>query len=538
MLRLALVLTGLGAAPAPAALAALPPTVQEPKPGSTWYEDTVDLGFKVKTPKDWEFVPGTPLEPNLIGKYADPGAAKYVNLGKDAFVLVEVLLVKFDRRDNAGKKIDRQMGEDKVEFTLKGRTNVDDWMTKDLDEGEGWRLVEGPSPLKGAMPGATVAVYEGASTRGNFQEKQLIRAFVANFPLGTKLDVAFVGLGPGGKKWGGYEKVYTSLAKTLQPVEVAALSSGPIGKDPRSQRRAKLQAEVAKNPGWSLHETPNYFIVSSYSDKQFIEELKERLEGIRDIYEADYPPSKSRKIKKPDGKASEPSATDDAKPADAERTVSVVDPLELGRLSVVRVCKDRGEYLQYGAPPSSAGYWSAMEEELVLYDDREMLGRDYTWGVLNHEGLHQYVFAFFGNLAPHSWYNEGNGDYYFGYEFKNGKFKLGPSRSRLEAVKKLISEGRHAPLQDFVRWSQAEYYGSNKLGLSQGECYAQGWAFIWFLRTGPGKAKGWQKEWGSILDTYLETLLDSGDLDKAVDAAFKGVDWNALQASWLGYIRP
>jgi hypothetical protein len=179
-----------------------------------------------------------------------------------------------------------------------------------------------------------------------------------------------------------------------------------------------------------------------------------------------------------------------------------------------------------------------MEEELVLYDDRESRGRDFTWGVLSHEGLHQYVFAFFGNIAPHSWYNEGNGDYYFGFEFKNGKFKQGPARNRHENVKTLIAERRHAPLQEFVRWTQPEYYGQNKLGLSQSECYAQGWSLVWFLRTGAGKAKGWQKEWATILDRYLEVLLDTGELDQAVTAAFEGVDWAAFEASWLAYTRP
>jgi hypothetical protein len=528
-----------------AALAAVPAALQEPKPGSAWYEDKVDLGFKVKAPKDWEFVPGSPLETNLIGKYADPGEGKYVNLGKEAFILCEVRLVKFDRREQGGKKLEREIDGKSVELTLRGLTDVESYMSKALDEGKDWREVEKPVPFKGAMPGATFAIYEGLSARGRQDgtaTAQPVRAFVANYPLGPELDVAFIGLGPGGKKWGSFEKAYAALAKTLQPVTVEALARDPVGRDPRSQKRAKLQEEIARTPGWSLHETHNYFIVSSYSDKQFIEELKQRLEGMRLVYEADYPPSKARKIEK--GKPADPSSAEGTKPADDARTVSAVDALELGRCSVVRVCKDRAEYLQYGAPPSSAGYFSSIEEELVIYDDREDRGRDYTWGVLSHEGLHQYVFAFFGNIAPHSWYNEGNGDFYFGFEFKNGKFKLGPARGRLEAIKMMISEDRHVPLQNFVRWTQQEYYGSNKGNgkqdgpVSQGDCYAQGWALVWFLRTGAGKAKGWQKEWGSILDTYLAVLLDTGDLDQAVTKAFEGVNWAALEASWLAYIRP
>jgi len=87
---------------ASAVLLGAPPGAQEPKLGSAWYEDAVDLGFKVKAPKDWVFVPGSPMERNLIGKYAAEKGGE-VHLGRDALLEVAVYLVKFDRRESATK---------------------------------------------------------------------------------------------------------------------------------------------------------------------------------------------------------------------------------------------------------------------------------------------------------------------------------------------------------------------------------------------------------------------------------------------------
>ncbi len=521
-----------------------PATAQEPKVGSKWYEDEVDLGFKIKAPKDWDFIPPSPLERNLIGKYAPPNT-QYVNLGGDAAVFLNVWLVKFDRRpETLAKKEKRQVGDKEVEINVGGGLkDIDEWMSSGIDEGEGWHRAGPAEPLKGAGVLTTVSLYEGSSTSGiPGANPKPIKCYVAEFQLAPDLDVALVGIGPGDGKWRPFEKSFETMARSFQPSAVLkrepAASENP--NDPRAQKRAKLQQEIAKSPDWSLHETPSYFIVSSYGDKQFIEELKTRLEGIRVIYESDYPPSKARKMKV-EATAEEKPAEQPATAAE-DRTTSAVDPMALSRSSVVRVCKDLDQYKQYGGPDGTGGYFNPIEEELVIFDDKQVRGRDFTWAVLSHEAFHQYIYCFYGNLSPHSWYNEGTGDYYYGFDYKNGKFKLGPARNRVEDVQELIASDRYIALQEFVRWPKSKYYGENT-GNGRGgrklegyECYAQGWSLIWFLRTGAGKAKGWQKSWGTILDTYLEALLDTGDVDKAVDKAFEGVDWDAFEKSWLDYI--
>jgi len=521
------------------ALAPLTAALQEPKMGSDWYEDEVDLGFKVKAPRDWEFVPGSPMERNLIGKYAASNG-QYINLGREAFVMVQICLVKFDRRPEANQKEERQIGDKKVAFEIKGKPDIDAWMTGGLDEGKAWHLVEGPEDFKGSLAGK-LSIYEGLSNRGRPEaEPQPVRALAAVFALSPDVDVALVGVGPGDKKkWRSFEKVYQSFAKTVQPLELAAKDSGPVGKDPRSQKRAKLEAEIARSPGWSLYETPNYFIISCYDDKAFIEEMKLRLESIRAVYEKDYPPElarmrKAKAPKAPEGEAASPEAQEEPDPS---RTQSVVDTLELGKSSVVRVCKDRDQYLSYGGPNGTSGYFSPLDQELVVFDDKENQGRSATWAVMNHEGFHQYTYAFFGNLAPHSWYNEGTGDFYSGFEFnlKTKKFKPEKSIGRQDNL--LLIRDRFIPLRDFVHWSKSQYYGANDQKMEGWACYAEGWSLIYFLRMGESeKAKGWQKPWGSILDTYTRTLIETSDLDQALEKAFEGVDWDAIEESWRNFM--
>jgi hypothetical protein len=544
----------------PAATPAAPAVVaapQEPKAGNSWYEDAVDLGFKMKAPKDWSFVPGSPLERNMVGKYAGSD----LHLGKDALLQLALYLVKFDRRKAKGPPEKRQFGDMEVELSNEGLKNIEEWVTKAMDEGMQWRKAEGPKPFKGSLDGK-LYFFDGVSSKfyGTNHEPQPVRAFAAVFALTPEVDVAMVGVGPGDKKkWRGFENAYENLAKTLQPLAMNAVAA-PVGKDPRSQKRAKLEAEIARSPGWALYETPNYFIISAYDDKGFIEELKLRLEAIRLVYEKDYPPELARMIKvrpKPEaagegkpgdepgeGEPNEGAPAPEGEPAaeeqDPTKTVSGISALELGRLSVVRVCKNKEQYMSYGAPPSSSGYFSSMEQELVTYDDKADEGRDATWAVMNHEGFHQYTFAFFGNTAPHSWYNEGTGDYYSGFEFntKTKRFKAEKNIGRQDNL--LIIRERYVPLKEFVRWTKAQYYGSGGVGkngqpMEGWASYAQGWSLIYFLRTGE-KAKGWQKEWGSILDTYVNKLLETGDTEQAVEAAYKGIDWDAFEKCWLGYM--
>ena len=262
--------------------------------------------------------------------------------------------------------------------------------------------------------------------------------------------------------------------------------------------RKRREIERTLVEGWDVvvSKKRNYVVVYNTKGRrndQLARTVAERIEAIREqIYEVQFPP---------------------AKPVEA--------------VSVARVCGDRREYVQYGGSPSSAGYWNSDAEELVLYDaspSKEI--DDNTLAVLYHEAFHQYIYYSVGNVAPHSWFNEGHGDYYAGARWKAGKFQIGPFSWRTGVLRNALvagpspyewderkigpetvrvrkwdrSKNGYSPLEALVTMDQGEYYAYPSVS------YAQGWGLVYFLREIVPKNPKWAAKWGKILPTYFDTL--------------------------------
>jgi hypothetical protein len=490
-------------------------SAQAPKAGD-WYEDTVDLGFKIKAPKGWEYVPAAPDATNLIGKYTSPDGQWIADTKSNTVWNYQCWLLKFDRREVKKTALDS-----KPKYRRKSLENIEAWAEEGRAEGfSGTWALEEKDDLKVGKLEATE--YEFI---GNMRGGQEVKLYAVVYPLDPEYEVAVVFNGPGERKWSKYKSAFSKLAKSLKPLEVERRELEVTGGSLRDIKRAKLQMEADRSEEWNLYETPNYFVISNNPDEDFIDELLERLEAIRLVYEELYPAELAERLRK---LAKEESGDTEK----GERTVVAgEDPMERSRTSVVRVCKTRELYNSYGGPPSTGGYWSSNDEELVLFDDKQVLGRNSTWGTLNHEAFHQYIYYFFGNLAPHSWYNEGHGDFFGGYEYKHKKFELTRYEKRIRTIQQAIRGDEHAPLKEIVRYTQAEYYAGDSVFNN----YAQGWSMIYFLRMGKENARCWNDDWDSILDTYLEVLVKTGDLDKAVDEAYAGVDWYELEECWKAF---
>lgn len=522
-------------------------SAQAPEAGD-FYEDKTDLGFKVKMPAPaWDFTPPQPNEGNLLGKYTPP-LAKYINVGPNEILWLEGYLIKFDRRKKADDEAVKVDDEGNVEVDLKklkmGSEDLDAWLEREIHYGSGFRVVEKKDLTINKVP-ATEYLYKATVSSGIE-----FNLYAVLYHLQPDVDVAVVFDGPADdKKWRKYESVFKKMANSFRPVEVEAVAfSGARADDSahRSKRRGELEDHVSRLTGWSLYETPNYFFLSNVDDPEFLTELMDRLEAIRERYEELYPWEAAERIraqaaeagvdaeKKPEG---EEGGTGEGapEPPTLRTTAANASSRELSRCSVVRVCASQNEYHEYGGPGGSAGYWNSHAEELVLYDDKAGGGRRDTWAVLNHEAFHQYIFYLYGSIAPHSWYNEGHGDFFSGHQYKHKKFVLKPFDWRQRTIQEAVRTQKHVPLKEIVRWTQAEYYGGNKLGADPGQNYAQGWSFVYFLRTGKAKAKLWNDDWNKILDVYFEALAATGDLDKAVDTAFAGVDWDELERAWIDY---
>jgi hypothetical protein len=282
----------------------------------------------------------------------------------------------------------------------------------------------------------------------------------------------------------------------------------------------RIKAKQALARGWKAEDTPNFVVVSHTKDEPLVRKICRDIELLRLEYMKRFPPAG-----------------------------------EIEAVSVVRVCANSEEYKIYGGMPGSAGYWNSRTEELVLYDARKVQKSgpsddSNTFIVLYHEAFHQYIHYSTGELPPHSWFNEGTGDYFSGAEIKNGKVRrIGVNPWRLGTIQRAISKGEHVPWETIIRWEQKDYYRNG------GQNYAQGWSMIYFLRTAPEVAEN--KRWAAILPTYFETLkaeygreltqlgedasgqarAEAGKRarEQAVTAAFRDVDLKRLELTWAAY---
>lgn len=295
-------------------------------------------------------------------------------------------------------------------------------------------------------------------------------------------------------------------------------------------KRIEVRRGLAR--GWKAKDTPNFVIVSHTPNEKLINKTARDIEAIRPFYERNFPPSKP-----------------------------------LAAVAIVRICRDQKEYMTYGAPPGSGGFWHPGNEELVLFDYKQTeLQKERSTGrvlsdkdsmiVLYHEAFHQYIHYAVGEIAPHDWFNEGHGDYYSGAVVNDaGKVvRIGPSPWRVERARDMAT-GKipgWVPAQKLVQASRAEYYDRAVVG----NYYAAGWAFVYFLREAPEVKKN--PEWTAILDRYFDTL--KGEYAKRLAAlgpaanlmqkqaageeargdayrvAFGNLDFSALETAWRAFV--
>jgi hypothetical protein len=271
---------------------------------------------------------------------------------------------------------------------------------------------------------------------------------------------------------------FSKAVRTFKRVEKADRTEREAELAEMGEQDRFLQLQIEKlPPGWKHLRTPRYLFLYN-AEGGLVKQLAERIEVMRDEYERLYPPDK---------------------------------PIEA--VSIVRVCNSPEEYFAYGGPQGSGGYWNYVERELVFFDYRP---REVPLLVLNHEAFHQFIYYFYGQLAPHSWYNEGHGDYFAGAKLTRSnritEYGAQPAAefNRLPGIKegaRLLSEGKGAkdgaavPLKQLMAFHKSDYYGSK--GYDPGLCYAEGWAVVHMLR----EAKGQDEKWKQILPSYLEHLL-------------------------------
>jgi hypothetical protein len=248
-----------------------------------------------------------------------------------------------------------------------------------------------------------------------------------------------------------------------------------------------------------------------------------------------------------------------------------VGPMD--RLSIVRVCRTKEEYHQYGGPPNTGGYWHPGNEELVFFDysytmktmdedEKKRLEKakvkltdDDALLVLYHEALHQYIHYSIGEFSPHDWFNEGFGDYFSGAVVgDDGKvLRIDPSPWRIHKAKDMCEYGEgFIPLKEILEAERAVFYNPARIGFF----YAGAWSFVFFLKT--SKEVAAHPQWSKLLTTYFDTVKakygaaiqaagEAPTLEQKAIAGFQarkaalqtmltGIDLVELEKAWRKYV--
>ncbi|MCU0865586.1 MAG: hypothetical protein MUC36_17510 [Planctomycetes bacterium] len=301
----------------------------------------------------------------------------------------------------------------------------------------------------------------------------------------------------------------------------------------------RKKARSAMASGWKALDTENYLIVHHSKNEALIKRIGRDIEAMRLLYIELFPPK---------------------------------GPVD--KLSVVRVCRTKDEYHQYGGPPNSGGFWHPGNEELVFYDysytmktlDDDVRKRydkakvkltdDDSLLVLYHEAFHQYIHYAIGEFSPHDWFNEGYGDFFSGAVVgdSSGKvMRIEPSPWRIHVVKDMCEFGiGFIPLKEILEAERAVFYNPARAG----HFYAGAWSFVYFLKN--SKEAAAHPQWSKLLQLYFDGVKAAYDRElaklgpepdlgqrqvagfaarkAALQAMLKDLDMPALQAAWKKWV--
>lgn len=299
----------------------------------------------------------------------------------------------------------------------------------------------------------------------------------------------------------------------------------------------RIKARRAMVKGWKATDTENFFVLYHTTNMRLVHKIVSDLEAIQPFYQKMFPP--------------------------VEGTDAI---------SVVRICRNVKEYLKYGGPVGSAGYWNPAHQELVFYDasrdsrakSKRQAERD-SYLVLYHEGFHQFIFNGLEGVSPDYWFNEGMADYFGGSVFYRGSKRMKeimPNRWRIPRIKGTVNNPKAwLPLDRLIKAKRPDFYNRNPQIMSQ--MYAQSWALCYFLLRSSEAAK--HEGWREIIPNYYKALkVEAARVKKAIDmskrmkdemslqdkmkqysmagtratrAAFSGIDMKLLEETWKQWVR-
>jgi hypothetical protein len=449
-----------------------------PAQGGTRKHEDAANGFRLKVPRALEQQPLEPLEEQILAKFSGKQSAKWQGEKRDLELTLWVARIKKQKQapgktteEKPEKAAARSLREQERE-RLNGGATIEEFLQRRSIVSQKRLRNTIERPVK-SWAGHPFDVYEVSSAHG---AELAVRAFT------VETDADIFGLFALGYVEA-FEAQVAAAARSLERfvpergadgAGVADVYTASTLRDiPRRERVRKALID-----GWEAFDTENFILVTNIRNKRLVDDMLADLEMMRTEYLRHFPPVE-----------------------------------EITAVSTVRVCASYEEYLAYGAPPGTGGYWHPIDEELVVFDPGKKVPDSKAWlkqldpkAVLYHEAMHQYLHYANRHVAPAPWFNEGYGEYFGGARVARARgeiTRIDKHKFRMAWVKSMQKQGAWPGLRDLLRMPQNEFYAP----FSALQNYAMGWAFCYFLEQEREKQDGERRnDWALIPSTYLQNL--------------------------------
>ncbi len=208
---------------------------------------------------------------------------------------------------------------------------------------------------------------------------------------------------------------------------------------------------------------------------------------------------------------------------------------ELSAANVIRAFADSDEYTNYVGNNFewSTGVWMPMRGELVIKASdlgSGRAGRKSILSIVQHEGLHQYLFYAFGKREPSLWYNEGHATFFEAAKVYRSRVELPESEMRAHGLEIMLKQNR-ASIPALLALSREAFYGGSDENRRQN--YAMAWGLVYYLRKGAPLER--PVRYTKILANYEAALMESGSAQQATQQAFADIDMEHLDAQFKSF---
>lgn len=181
------------------------------------------------------------------------------------------------------------------------------------------------------------------------------------------------------------------------------------------------------------------------------------------------------------------------------------------------------EYLDYGSPPRTGGYYMDFTRKLVLWKQAK---ESDTLNVLYHEAFHQFL-AYYLDHAP-QWFNEGHGDYFAPSHFNasNRQMEIRTNPWRLGLIQAAANAGEYQPFPRIMQMSKGEMYDPRTVSVN----YAQAWSMVYFF---------WHYQNGKyarLMADYFRYLMKEEDIKGAYESIFGKLNMAQIEGEWRSFV--